>query len=143
MGVAIVAGIAYLVWNAARSNEFIIDLFSVPPDLAEKGISGDELAGELVDHLLTMQAQTESFRAPQSYTDNFGENIKLEIPETGISLTELDRFLREKLGNEVHISGALFHTASGLKLTARAGAAAGVTVDGSENDLEKTTPAGG
>ena len=54
------------------------------------------------------------------------QGIKLDIPETGISLTELDDFLREKLGHDTHITGEIVRTASGVSLTARAG------VDGAE-----------
>src|SRR5215469_15361848 len=121
VGIAIAAGLGFVTWNAAQSNELIVDTFSVPPDLLQRGVGGEVLAGQLVDRLVAMQAKTTSFRASQSYSNSFGENIKLEIPETGLSLTELDRFLREKLGSNTHISGALFRTALGLRLTVRVG----------------------
>ena len=37
----------------------------------------------------------------------FLTGLKLEIPETGVSLSELDRFLREKLGHDLHIGGEM------------------------------------
>ena len=137
VGLIVAAGLAYLIWNAANSNELIVDSFSVPPDLAQKGITGEVLAGDLVDRISEMQTRfPNSVRAPQSYANNFGDNIRLEIPETGVSLSELDRFLREKLGNDTHISGALIQTSSGLKLTARVGASGSDSVQGTENDLD-------
>ena len=136
VGLAFAAAIGFLTWNAASSNELIVDAFTVPPDIAQKGIGGDVLAGQLVDRLATLQAQTSSFRASQTYSNSFGESIKLEIPETGVSLGELDRFLHEKLGHDTHISGALFHTASGLGLTVRVGTEFSDRADGAENDLD-------
>ncbi|HWU56563.1 MAG TPA: hypothetical protein VN175_13730, partial [Rhizomicrobium sp.] len=136
LGMAVAAGLAFLVWNAARSNELIIDAFSVPPDLAQKGVSGEVLAGEVVDRLVEIQEGITTFRAPQTYANTFGESVKLEIPDTGISLAELDRFLREKLGNNTHISGALVRTAAGLKLTARIGGVGSDSVEGAESDLD-------
>ncbi len=37
MGLAVAAGLTFLIWNAANSNELIVDPFSVPPDMAAKG----------------------------------------------------------------------------------------------------------
>jgi tetratricopeptide (TPR) repeat protein len=136
VGLAVAAGFGFLIWNAAKSNELIVDSFSVPPDLAQKGISGPVLAAEVVNRLITMQAQTTSFRAPQSYTSGFNDSVKLEIPETGISLAELDRFLREKLGDNTHISGALFRTSAGVRLTARAGTQVSDSFEGREEELD-------
>lgn len=135
IGLAVAAACAFLIWNAVRSNELVVDSFSVPPDIAQKGISGEVLAGEVVDHLVEIQESITTFRAPQTYANTFGESVKLEIPETGISLAELDRFLREKLGNNTHISGALVRTDSGLKLTARIGGVGSDSVEGADSDL--------
>jgi tetratricopeptide (TPR) repeat protein len=137
VGVAVAGAMAWLVWSAANSNELIMDSFSVPADMAEKGMTGTELAGDLSGRISDMLARgSPSLRAPQSYADNFGDSIKIEIPQTGVSLSELDRFLREKLGHDVHIAGSVVHTSTGLKLTARAGAMGSVSVEGPESDLD-------
>src|SRR6185312_13732146 len=72
MGLAIAVGLGILTWNAAQSNELVVDAFSVPPDLQQKGMGGDVLAGQLVDRLVAMQAQTTSFRARKTYSNSFG-----------------------------------------------------------------------
>ena len=135
-GLAIAAGLAFMIWNAANSDELIVDAFSVPPDLAARGLTGQAVAAELVDQLADMQARTTSNRASQSFANSFGDGIKLEIPETGISLSELDRFLREKLGHDTHISGEVIRTAAGLVLKARAGALGHAKIQGPENDSD-------
>ncbi len=70
-----------------------------------------------------------------TYANDWGQQgIKLDIPETGVSLTELDDFLREKLGQESHITGEIVRTASGVSLTARTGLDGAESVTGSEAD---------
>ncbi len=105
-GLAIAAGLAFMVWQAAESNGLLIEPFSVPPDLAARGLTGEVVAAKVLDRLVAMQSQTSSQRAPKSYANSWDEKgIKLDVPETGVSLTELDNFLRLKLGHDTHVSG--------------------------------------
>jgi tetratricopeptide (TPR) repeat protein len=136
IGGAIAAAFVWLAWNAAHSNGLVMEPFSVPADLAQKGLTGEVMADDLSGRISDMLARFSSYRAPQSYANNFGAGIKIEIPETGVSLSEVDRFLREKLGHDVHITGAAVHTSKGLKLTVRAGELGNASVEGSESDLE-------
>ena len=136
LALAVAAGVAYLVWNAANRNDLVIDAFAVPPDLAARGLSGPVLAAKLSDRIAAMQAQTFSARAPRSYANGLAEGLKLEIPETGVSLSELDRFLREKLGRDQHIGGEMVQTAKGIALTARVGSDGSATVTGDETDTD-------
>ncbi len=137
VGLAIAAGIAFMIWDASRSSGLLIEPFSVPPDLAARGMTGEVVAAKLLDQLSQMQAETNSARAAQSYTNDWGRSgLKLDIPETGISFTELNDFLREKLGHDTHITGEIVRTASGVSLTARAGGAGAQSATGSEADLD-------
>ena len=63
----------------------------------------------------------------------------MQIPETGVSVSELYRYLVGWLGNETHISGEVYRTTSGIAITARAGSEAGQTFVGSEADLDSLT----
>ncbi|HWU56562.1 MAG TPA: hypothetical protein VN175_13725 [Rhizomicrobium sp.] len=136
IGIAVAGALGFLIWNASRSSDLVMDSFSVPPDIAQKGLTGEVMAGDLSGRISDMLTRYGSYRAPQSYANGFGDGIKIEIPETGVSLSELDRFLREKLGHDVHIAGAVVHTAAGLKLTVRAGALGNASVEGPESDLD-------
>ncbi len=137
-GLAVAAGLAFMLWDAAQSSGLLIEPFSVPPDLAARGMTGQVVAAKLLDHLAEMQAQTNSTRAAKSYVNDWGQaGIKLDIPETGVSLTELDNFLREKLGRETHITGEIVRTATGVSLTARTGGEGAESVIGSEADLDR------
>src|SRR5262249_54755529 len=88
IGVAIGAAMAWLVWNAANSNDLVIDSFAVPPELAAQGLSGPVVAAKLSDKIGAMQAETTSVRPPKSYANGLPDGLKLEIPETGVSLSE-------------------------------------------------------
>src|SRR6185295_5530683 len=110
VGFAVATGFGYLVWDAAHSKGLIIEPFSVPADLVQRGLSGEVIAGQMIDKLTAM-TKSESSRAVQSYANNWGNNIKVEIPETGISIGELRNFLREWLGHDIHSSGAIYRTA--------------------------------
>ncbi|HEY1877652.1 MAG TPA: hypothetical protein VGG66_09280, partial [Rhizomicrobium sp.] len=137
MGLAAAAILAFMVWDAAHSNGLLIEPFSVPPDLARSGMTGEVVAAKLLDRLSQMQAQTNSARAAQSYANDWGRTgLKLDIPETGISFGELDALLREKLGHDTHITGEIVRTASGLSLTARAGGAGAETATGSDAEMD-------
>ena len=135
-GLAIAAGLAFLIWDAANSNDLVIDSFQVPPELAAKGLSGPVVAAKLSDKIAAMQAQTVSQRAPKSYANGLPDGLKLDIPETGVSLSELDRFLREKLGHDLHIGGEMVQTGTGIVLTARAGTDGSATVAGDQADID-------
>src|SRR5665213_1698214 len=135
VGIAVAAGIGLMLWQAAHSRGLIIEPFSVPPELAARGLTGEVVAGRMIDKLTTM-TKSESSRAAQSYANNWGNNIKVEIPETGISIGELRNFLRDWLGHDVHMSGEIFRTADGIAVTARAGGEEGATFTGKEGDLD-------
>jgi tetratricopeptide (TPR) repeat protein len=135
-GMTIATGFSYMVWNAAHSNSLVVEAFSVPPDMASRGVTGQALAGRLLDQLAGMESQTLSSRAPRSYANSWSQNeLKVDIPETGISLQQLDRFLRDQLGHDIHITGEIMRTPAGLSVSARAGGAGAEIIEGAESDL--------
>ena len=133
----IVVGLSAMVWVAARDRGLIIEPFAVPPDLAAQGLSGQVVADQVLDRLAELQSQTASQRPPNSYRNNWGDDIKVQIPETGVSLGELRRFLRESLGHETRISGEIYHTPTGLIVTARSGDEAGKRIAGTDAELDQ------
>ncbi|HEY5048723.1 MAG TPA: hypothetical protein VII49_11965 [Rhizomicrobium sp.] len=136
LGALIVSGFAFMVWNAADSGGLVIEQFSVPPDLVARGVTGQVVASKLLDRLAAMEAQTDSQRDPQTFANFWGDDIKVQIPETGISLGELDRYLREMLGHPTQITGEIVRNANGLSLTARAGTEGNGTVSGPDADID-------
>ncbi len=90
----VLGGIGIMVWSAAHADGLVIESFSVPPDMAQRGLTGQVVAGEILDRLSEIQAATISTRTGKSYASAWGDDIKVEIPDTGISIGDAYRFLR-------------------------------------------------
>ncbi|HEY5106279.1 MAG TPA: hypothetical protein VII73_05830 [Caulobacteraceae bacterium] len=130
-------GLLAMAWDAAHDHGLIVEAFSVPPDLAQRGLTGQIVARQLLDRLTDLQARTgRTMRAPGSYRNDWGDDLKVEIPQTGVSIGELRGYLRDWLGHEAHITGEVYRTASGLTLTARTGDTAS-SFSGQDGDLDK------
>jgi tetratricopeptide (TPR) repeat protein len=137
LALALVCGAGMMVWNAAHANGLVVESFKVPPDLAEKSLTGDVVASEFLDRLSALQAQsTTAIQAPTSITNNWSNDLKVEIPETGVSLGEFNRYLRRWLGHETHISGEVVRLEGGnIEITARVNSEAGQSFSGSDTDF--------
>lgn len=133
---AILVGLGAAIWSAAHDNSLVVDSFSAPPDLAGRGLTGDVIAARLLDKLSIMRDTTVSSRASSSYANDWGNDIKLQIPDTGVSIGEFNRLLHVWLGKQTHISGEVFRTPSGIAVTARVGSNPGTTFTGKDVDLD-------
>jgi tetratricopeptide (TPR) repeat protein len=134
LGVAIALGA--MVWSAAHADGLVIEGFSVPPDLAGKGITGQVIASEVLDRLSALVSANRSSRAAKTYANNWTGDIKVEIPDTGISVGEAYNFLKDWLGHETRISGEVIRTKDGVSVTARVSGSGASTVSGSETDMD-------
>ena len=132
----IASGFIWMVLAARADHGLVIEAFATPPDLAARGLTGEVLAGNLADRLGEMDRAANSFRAPETMSTNWGEDVKIEIPSTGVSIGELDRFLRRKLGHETVIGGSVFRTPQGLRMTVRTGALGTVEQTGADATIE-------
>ncbi len=89
----VIAIVAAAIWSAAHDDGAVIEAFKVPPDMAQKGLTGDVVASQLLDRLTDMQARTDSIRAPSSYASNFGDRrSRIQVPDTGVSIAEAYRY---------------------------------------------------
>jgi hypothetical protein len=136
VGLAAVTALAVMAWDASREHGVVVEAFSVPPDLAARGLTGQVVAGKFLDDLQRMQAQTASRRAPNTYTNNWSGEIKVEIPETGVSIGELHRLMVDWLGRNTKIEGDVYRTPQGLSVTARASALPAADQAGAESELD-------
>ncbi|HEX3672644.1 MAG TPA: hypothetical protein VHU87_00080 [Rhizomicrobium sp.] len=132
---AVAIGLGAMVWSATQDGDLVVEAFSVPQDMAQSGMTGTVLAGRVLDRFAQLQADTiGTTQGAGSYRREGAEEVRVEIPETGISLGDLNRSLRALLGHETHVSGDLVRTAKGLALTVRYGSGAGATAEGSDLD---------
>lgn len=136
VGALIGAAFLWSVWSAINDHGLVVEPFSVPADLTARGLSGEVVAKQVLDRLSDLQEQTDSIRAADSYKTNWGDDLKVEIPETGVSVGEVNKYLRNALGHETHISGEVFHIPTGLTITSRAGEEASKSFSGPDADVE-------
>ena len=135
VGLACLIGVA--VWSAAHDDGLVIEAFSVPPDLAAKCVTGQVVATQMLDKLSGLQTGSAyASRAPASYANNWDNDLKVEIPETGVSIGEFNRYLHQVLGHQTHITGEVVRSGDGIAVTARFGADAGPRFSGAEADLD-------
>jgi tetratricopeptide (TPR) repeat protein len=136
VGLALAGAVAVMAWQAHADHGLAIEAFSVPPDLAQRGLTGQVVASEVLDRLADLQAQTRTTRPASTFANDWGGDIKVEIPETGVSIGELNRYLREWLGSRTRITGEVIRTSTGVAVTARAGEAPGRRIEGAEGDID-------
>ena len=136
IGIAVAGALAFLVRDAANAQGLVIDAFSVPPDLAARGLTGEVVATRFLDQFKAMQAATESERPPDTYQNNWGSQLKVEIPDTGLTLGELDQMLGDRFGHASHVTGEVVRTPSGIAVTARLGEAIPKSFTGPESSFD-------
>ncbi len=128
--------IGAIVVRASRTDALIVQSFRVPPTMQAKGLTGEVVATQLLDRLAEMQEQSESTRAASSYANNWENDLKIDIPNTGATAEQVWKLLRGWLGKETRISGEVIETPGGLALTARVGSQPGRRFVNKEGDLD-------
>ncbi len=116
--VALVTGAAALVLltllrDALVSHAVVVDAFQAPPALAARGLTGEVVASGVLDALQRLQAATRATAAGLKTTSAWTSDVRIELPETGISIGEVDRLLRRRFGHDLHIGGDLVQAADG------------------------------
>ena len=137
---AIGLGAVLMLRDAITSRRVVIEPFHAPPGLATRGLDGTVIASGLLDQLSRLQDATRSSSAARGLTGAWSATIKLDVPDTGISVGELSRLLKERFGHDVHIDGDLVETAAGgLELTVRGNGVPPRAFTASGADLAKLT----
>jgi hypothetical protein len=106
-------GFALTIHDAVTSRRVVIEPFHAPPGLAGRGVDGTVVASGLLDQLSRMQVATRSTFTARDFTNAWANDIRLSVPETGISLNEVSRLLRDRFGHDVRIDGDLIETPNG------------------------------
>jgi tetratricopeptide (TPR) repeat protein len=137
---AIGIGAAVMIRDAVTSRRVVIDPFEIAPSVPAQATSGKIVASALLDELSRLQDATRSDVQRLDLSNAWASQVKLEVPETGVSLGELSRLLRGRFGHDVHIEGDLIETpAGGLALTVRGNGIPPKTFSGPAMELEKLT----
>jgi tetratricopeptide (TPR) repeat protein len=113
-------GVIVMIYDAVKSHNVVIDAFDIAPNLSGEVPSGKIVAAGLLDVLTRIQAATRSSAEHRSLSNAWTNDIAIEVPETGISLGQLERILRTRFGHDQHIDGDLVPTEKGgLALSVR------------------------
>ncbi len=136
----IAIGVVVMVMDAFTSRQVVLDAFKAPPALASRGVTGDVVAEGVLDTLRKLQDATRSPDKALSATGAWASDVKIDVPETGVSLGEIIRLLHQRFGHDLHIDGELTLTgAGGLELTVRGDGVPAAAFAGGPDDLAKMT----
>jgi predicted negative regulator of RcsB-dependent stress response len=138
LAIVIGVGIIDLFRDALTSRSVVIDAFETPPALAASGLNGKVVAAGLLDVLTKIQTATKSSAQRRHLSNAWTSDIAIEVPETGISIGEIERILRNRFGHDQHIDGDLLALKNGgLALTVRGTGILPKTFTDPDGDLEK------
>ena len=133
-------GVAVMLYDAFTSRSVVVDAFKAPSALAGRGVTGDVVAAGVLDTLQKLQDATRGGATGLSARGAWASDVKIEVPETGVSIGEVNRLLHERFGHDLHIDGDLVQTdTGGLALTVRGDAVPASTFSGGPGDLDKLT----
>jgi tetratricopeptide (TPR) repeat protein len=133
-------GVAVMLYDAFTSRSVVVDAFKAPSGLASRGLTGDVVASGVLDALQKLQDATRSGGTGLSAHGAWAGDVKIEVPETGVSIGEINRLLHQRFGHDLHIDGDLVQTdTGGLSLTVRGDDVPASTFTGGPGDLDKLT----
>jgi tetratricopeptide (TPR) repeat protein len=140
VGALAVAALATAMWNAAHADGLVVEAFAVPPSLAATGLSADAISEDITERIngIRREADSHSLGNSHSVQEDSRDEVRVEIPETGVSLTQAWRYLKSWLGNERHLRGTLRADGDGrIALAVSFDGEAPVSFAGPVADLEK------
>src|SRR5580658_1763541 len=117
---AIAVSVLIAVWDAFQSRSVVIAAFKAPAALAGRGLTGDVVAARVQDALQRLKEATHSATKAYDVETTWAPDLKIEVPETGLSIDEVEGLLTTLFGHDLHIGGDLVQTVDGgLTLTVR------------------------
>ncbi len=112
-------GLAIVIYEAVKSRSVVIDPFDIAPNVALEVPNGKIVAAGLLDVLTRIQAASRSNIEHRNLSNAWTSEISIDVPETGISIGQLERMIKTRFGHDQHIQGDLVKTPAGLALTVR------------------------
>jgi tetratricopeptide (TPR) repeat protein len=129
-----------LIRDAVTSQNVIIEPFEIPHALADRGLTGTVVASGVLDQLARLQASTRSSIQRRNLSNAWSQEVKLMVPEAGISIGEISQLLKARFGRDIHISGDVVQTeGGGLEMTVRGDGISAQSFTGASERLDKLT----
>jgi tetratricopeptide (TPR) repeat protein len=130
-------GLAVVIYSAVQSRSVVVDSFSVPPSLEQKGLTGRVVAAGLLDVLSKIQIATRSSLSHRLVVSAWSNDVTIEVPEAGISIGQLERMIKFRFGHDQHIEGDLvLADKGGYALTVRGNGILSKTFTDESGNLE-------
>lgn len=132
-------GAAIMIRDAMTSHSVIVEAFDSPASFAARGVTGTALAASILDELKRLQDATRTSVAAKADLSNaWAHEVKVSVPETGVSLGEISTLLKARFGHDVRIGGNLVEAATGdIALTVRGDGMLAKTFTGKPADLDQ------
>ena len=134
-GLAVIMAVGGMAWTASQQRGLVVTPFTVPAELAQRGYDGQALASRFLDRLGQLEEQSYSVRTSLAFHGAEQRELKLAIPETGVSLGEVQRLLGQLLGHEVHVDGQVEASGDAVTLAVRSGDEPLISVAGPAADM--------
>lgn len=133
-------GVILMLHDAFTSRGVVIEPFDVPAELAARGLTGKVLAAGLLGELNRLQSATRRSAAKRELANAWSNEIRLALPEAGISIGALSRLLKARFGHDLHIDGDVVQTPNdALAFTVRGDGVPPKTFAGAASELAKLT----
>ncbi len=131
-------GVAVMIRDALTSRSVMVDAIEIAPNIAAQVPSGRIVSAGLLDVLTRIQAATRSNAEHRALSNAWTSEISVDIPETGVSIGQLERMLKNRFGHDQHIAGDLVASGKGgLALTVRGSGIMPITFTDEGGDLGK------
>ncbi len=105
----VLAAAARMTVEAMSDHSLVVENFTVPSDFAARGVTSQALAEDLSSRIAAIRATAN--RISLTYSNDVRSDqadvLKVQIPETGISLDQLERFLHRWLGHQTVVNAEL------------------------------------
>jgi tetratricopeptide (TPR) repeat protein len=108
VGTCFALGVGAILFSAFGARGVVVEAFDTPPALASSGISGQSIASRIQDELATIQDRTRTTATKQQIQNAWTNEVTVQVPQTGMSISEISRTLRRSLGDETYVSGSMF-----------------------------------
>jgi tetratricopeptide (TPR) repeat protein len=135
----LIVGVVLEMRAAVNDHGLVVEGFTAPPDLAARGLTGEALADDFLGRMAAIRRQSnaKSVTLTDDVRSGGGEALKVELPETGLSFDQVDRFLHAWLGHARRLNGRVRETAPGkVAIDIDLSGADPISVEGSTADLD-------
>ncbi len=137
VGIGVASGVVAMWWSAISSNAVVVNAFASPASLADSGLTGTVVASKVLNELLKIQDGTKFAAARRQVKDAWSSSIEVKLPESGISLNEINNALHRTFGHDIYIDGALTRTKDNmLALSIRGDDIPPTMFRGGEDDID-------